>query len=132
MLYGGNIRLLYSMLTPAQVLLEHNLDTLVARGREIKRTGSGKRIGAALTKPLARFSPQAIITYLLSIPLNLIPLVGTVFFILYNGVRGGPGWHARYFVLKRFGKDEKARFIRERRGAYSRCAYIWLRARLQL
>ncbi|KZT56005.1 hypothetical protein CALCODRAFT_524429 [Calocera cornea HHB12733] len=102
-----------------QVLMEHDLDSLVSRGREIKKTSTGKRLGAALTRPLARFSPQAVIRYVLSIPLNLIPLVGTVFFILYNGVRGGPGWHDRYFQLKKFDKDQKAAFIHARRGAYS-------------
>ncbi|KZP00706.1 hypothetical protein CALVIDRAFT_533037 [Calocera viscosa TUFC12733] len=104
-----------------QVLLEHDLETLVSRGREIKKTSTGKRLGAALTRPLSRFSPQAVLRYVLSIPLNLIPLVGTVFFILYNGVRGGPSWHERYFQLKRFDKEQRAEFVRKRRGAYSRC-----------
>ncbi|EJU00902.1 hypothetical protein DACRYDRAFT_108257 [Dacryopinax primogenitus] len=90
-----------------QVLLDHSLLILLSHGRELKKSHTGRRLGAVLTKPLARFSPRAILTYILSLPLNLIPLVGTVFFVLYNGVRTGPGWHERYFVLKRLDKREK-------------------------
>ncbi|KAF8755679.1 Etoposide-induced protein 2.4 (EI24), partial [Rhizoctonia solani] len=65
------------------------------------------------------FSKEGIIRYILSIPLNFIPVVGTVFFLGYNGAKSGPGYHARYFQLKRFPQDQRKRWISERRGAYT-------------
>ncbi|KAG9011651.1 hypothetical protein FRB95_014329 [Tulasnella sp. JGI-2019a] len=101
------------------VLLEQGHTALVAEGREIKGAGSGKRIGKALSAPLNRFSKQGIITYLLSLPLNAIPLVGTIFFLFYNGYKSGPNQHARYFQLKHFTDAQKAKHISQNRGSYT-------------
>ncbi|KAJ7074383.1 hypothetical protein C8F01DRAFT_1242628 [Mycena amicta] len=39
-----------------------------------------------LRKPLGRFSREGILRYVVSLPLNLVPVVGTFLFLLYNGM----------------------------------------------
>ncbi|EPQ50878.1 hypothetical protein GLOTRDRAFT_5721, partial [Gloeophyllum trabeum ATCC 11539] len=104
--------------------------TLIARGqRELviqgkKRLGAssggkGRDVGKALVRPLQGFTPSGIIKYALSLPLNFVPAVGTAFFILYNGVREGPGWHSRYFQLKGLTKQQRQAFIESHRPEYT-------------
>lgn len=38
-----------------------------------------------VSKPLSRFSKEGLLRYIVSLPLNLVPMVGTVLFLLYNG-----------------------------------------------
>ena len=58
------------------------------------------------------------------LPLNFIPVVGTVIFVVLQGKKYGPNAHARYFQLKGMGKVQKERHVEERRGAYT--AYVIL------
>jgi len=111
--------------------LTHVFDaTLIARGqRELVVRGkmrigggsssSGKGVGKALVRPLQGFTPSGIIKYALSLPLNFVPAVGTAFFILYNGSREGPGWHARYFQLKGLSKQQRQAFIDSHQPEYT-------------
>ncbi|KAL0578419.1 hypothetical protein V5O48_003569 [Marasmius crinis-equi] len=102
------------------VLLQQGNEALVARGREVKTNPSGmKTLGKTITKPLDRFSRDGIIRYLLSIPLNSIPVVGTLLFLLLNGRKSGPGYHSRYFQLKGFSNESRSNFIESKRGAYT-------------
>ncbi|KAG8901736.1 hypothetical protein FRB99_005126 [Tulasnella sp. 403] len=102
-----------------QVLLEQGLKDLVAQGREIRGHGKASRLGKSLTSPLNRFSKEGIVRYLISLPLNAIPVVGTVLFLLYNGNKSGPSHHARYFQLKKFTDTQKDEAIRSKRGSYA-------------
>ncbi|WVF69993.1 hypothetical protein IAT40_004778 [Kwoniella sp. CBS 6097] len=102
------------------VLLLKGHSSLVEHGRQVTSTGgTTKQLGTLLMKPLSRFSTDNIVRYLLTLPLNLIPVVGTVFFLGYNGLKAGPGYHARYFQLKGYDKDKRQTFIKKRRGAYT-------------
>lgn len=59
---------------------------LVATGR--RTLGGGGRtgdVGKALVKPLQGFTFDGILRYIVTLPLNFIPVVGTAFFLLYNG-----------------------------------------------
>jgi hypothetical protein len=38
-----------------------------------------------VSKPLSRLSREGLLRYVVSLPLNLVPMVGTVLFLLYNG-----------------------------------------------
>lgn len=40
------------------------------------------------------------IRWIISFPLNAIPVVGPAIFFLYNGAKAGPSYHNRYFQLK--------------------------------
>ncbi|KIS02302.1 hypothetical protein L804_00563 [Cryptococcus deuterogattii 2001/935-1] len=101
------------------VLLQKGHSALVENGRQItNKGGKVKQLGTMMTKPLSRFNVDSVVRYLLTLPLNFIPLVGTIFFLGYNGYKAGPGFHARYFQLKNFDKDRRQAFIKKRRGAY--------------
>lgn len=83
-----------------QVLVQEGLGVLVARGREVRPSHTGSKIGKLLTKPLDRFSKEAMVRWLISLPLDAIPVVGPAIFFLYNGAKAGPSYHNRYFQLK--------------------------------
>jgi len=101
------------------VLLQQGHEQLVSRGRQITSTSSGtKKLGRAIVQPLNRFSKEGIVRYVVSLPLNAIPVVGTVGFLLYNGKRAGPGYHERYFQLKGFDGQKRKSFVEKRQAAY--------------
>jgi hypothetical protein len=70
-----------------QVLLARNHTDLVQKGRLLNpssKSNGGKvtQLGRAITKPLSsKLSTDGIIRYVLTLPLNFIPVVGTVFFL---------------------------------------------------
>ncbi|ESK96821.1 hypothetical protein Moror_6617 [Moniliophthora roreri MCA 2997] len=103
------------------VLLQQGHESLVARGRVVKAGQSSgiKTLGKSITKPLNRFTKEGIIRYLISIPLNSIPVVGTVIFLLFNGRKSGPNYHARYFQLKGVSGQTRNSFIESRKGEYT-------------
>ncbi|ELU45167.1 hypothetical protein AG1IA_00801 [Rhizoctonia solani AG-1 IA] len=68
-----------------ETLLLQGQTKLVSNGREVTTQSGTKALGKLILKPLHRFSKEGIIRYILSIPLNFIPVVGTVFFLGYNG-----------------------------------------------
>ncbi|CAE7187191.1 unnamed protein product [Rhizoctonia solani] len=103
----------------ADTLLLQGQTALVSNGREVTTQSGRKALGRLILKPLHRFSKDGMIRYILSIPLNFIPVVGTVFFLGYNGAKSGPGYHARYFQLKKFTDDERKHWVSARRGAYT-------------
>ncbi|KAK4540602.1 hypothetical protein LTR36_009032 [Oleoguttula mirabilis] len=95
---------------------------LVAKQRQIKSGGAGAafgRLGKLVSKPLAKFSPVALIRYFMYLPLNFIPVVGTVAFVFLQGRRNGPSAHSRYFQLKGMNGTQREKHIEERKGAYT-------------
>ncbi|KDR81388.1 hypothetical protein GALMADRAFT_58777 [Galerina marginata CBS 339.88] len=102
------------------VLLQGGNEALVERGRQIRSSSSGfKVLGRSLTKPLDRFSKEGIVRYIISLPLNSIPAIGTALFLVYNGVKAGPRFHARYFQLKNYDSGTRQSFVESRKGAYT-------------
>jgi len=101
-------------------LVEKNQSSIVAEGRQLK-SGSDAigKLGKMLKTPFARFTPKAMIRYVMYLPLNFIPIVGTVLFIILQGKRFGPASHARYFQLKKMGGSRQQEFVDQRRGAYT-------------
>ncbi|RMZ84152.1 hypothetical protein DV738_g550, partial [Chaetothyriales sp. CBS 135597] len=102
-------------------LLSKGYTTLVQDGRQINRAGSDNiaRLGKLIKKPFAKLAPSAIIRYLLYWPLNFIPVVGTVIFIITQGRRNGPVALSRYFQLKGWSKTQREGHIEQNRGAYT-------------
>lgn len=78
------------------------------------------RLGKLIKRPFAKFTPKAIIRYFMYLPLNFIPLVGTVLFIIMQGRRFGPAAHARYFQLKGMNKSQREDFVEKHKAAYTR------------
>ncbi|OAL40026.1 hypothetical protein AYO20_00444 [Fonsecaea nubica] len=101
-------------------LLSRDCTNLVEEGRQIKAGGDNiARLGKLLKRPFAKFTPNAIIRYLIYLPLNFIPVVGTLVFIVLQGKRAGPAAHTRYFQLKEWNKRQREMHIAEHRGAYT-------------
>lgn len=104
-------------------LIARHQEPLVAQGRQVKPRSNGKdaiaRLGKVFTKPFARFKPQALLRSLIFLPLNLIPVVGTVLYIAVQGKRVGPSLHARYFQLKGWNSQEQDEWVKKNRGAYT-------------
>jgi len=101
-------------------LVEKNQANIVAEGRNLKSGADAMgRLGKLIKKPFMQFTPKAIIRYLMYLPLNFIPVVGTVIFIILQGRKTGPSAHARYFQLKKMTKHRQEEFIEERKGAYT-------------
>ncbi|KAH7100318.1 hypothetical protein BKA62DRAFT_706658 [Auriculariales sp. MPI-PUGE-AT-0066] len=103
-------------------LIEQGQSALVSRGRELKpavKKTAYQRLGKIVTAPLHKLSPESIAMYLISLPLNLVPVVGTAAFILLQGRRAGPRFHGRYFQLKGLSGSQRDEFVSTRRGAYT-------------
>lgn len=64
--------------------------------------------------------------YILTLPLNAIPALGTAMFLVINGQSSGPSAHARYFQLKGFSASQREAFVEKRRGAYTAYLYLYL------
>ncbi|TBU34150.1 hypothetical protein BD311DRAFT_711145 [Dichomitus squalens] len=92
---------------------------LVQAAKTRDASSTARNVGSQLVKPLQALSSDGLIRYALSLPLNFIPVAGTVLFLLYNGHKAGPGWHSRYFDLKGLSKSERAAFVESRRAAYT-------------
>ncbi|KAM3421984.1 hypothetical protein BST61_g2361 [Cercospora zeina] len=104
--------------------------TLVARGhtaivekdRPVKSSGFGDaidRLGKLARKPFQKFTVAALVRYLVSLPLNFIPVVGTAIFIMLQARNRGPAFHARYFQLKGMNANQKEKYVEARKGYYT-------------
>ena len=84
-------------------LVARDQTALVSKERTVKSSGAGDaiaRLGKLVSKPFQKFTPSAIIRYLMYMPLNFIPIVGTAIFVLLRAKNYGPTLHDRYFQLK--------------------------------
>lgn len=77
-------------------LVSKNANSLVTEGRELK-SGSDPiaKLGKILKSPFDKFSPSALVRYVMYLPLNFIPVVGTVIFIALQGRNRGKSVHDR-------------------------------------
>ncbi|EJT68410.1 hypothetical protein GGTG_14011 [Gaeumannomyces tritici R3-111a-1] len=98
---------------------------VVKEGRELQ-PGSDPigKLGKVLKSPFDRFSPKAILRYLIHLPLNFIPVVGTVIFILLQGRARGQSVHDRYFQLKSWGKERRSAWIQAHAGSYTAFGFV--------
>jgi len=108
------------------VLLSKNATNLVSEGRQIKAGGDPMaKMGKLIKKPFSKFTPKALIRYLMYLPLNFIPVVGTVIFMVLQGKKAGPAAHARYFQLKEWNKSQREKHVEQYQAAYTRYD-LWL------
>jgi len=101
-------------------LLARGQSSLVATERQVKSGNDpvGK-LGKLVSRPFAKFTPTAIIRYLMYLPLNFIPVIGTIAFVILQGSKFGPAAHARYFQLKQMKKQDRERFVEQRKAEYT-------------
>ena len=76
----------------------------------------GKPTSTAVYSP---FSFRQIAEFILFLPLNLIPVFGTPFFLVLTGARAGPFHHWRYFKLLGLSKKERKEAIGRRGWKYT-------------
>lgn len=103
-------------------LLSRGQVDLVSGSRQLK-SGSGDpvyRLGKLIKKPFARFSPRALIRSLIYLPLNFIPVVGGIMYILIQGKKLGPVAHERYFQMKGWSVKQKEEWVEKHKAAYTR------------
>ncbi|KAJ5673887.1 hypothetical protein N7462_009326 [Penicillium macrosclerotiorum] len=104
-------------------LILRDQEPLVAQGREVKPRSGGRdavaRLGKMFSRPFSRMKPQALLRSLIYLPLNLIPVVGTVLYITMQGKKMGPTLHARYFQLKGWNTRQRDEWVAKNRGAYT-------------
>ncbi|KAK4232331.1 hypothetical protein QBC38DRAFT_463813 [Podospora fimiseda] len=101
-------------------LVARNSTDIVANGRELKSRGDSiQRLGKALKKPFARFSVKELIRYFMYLPLNFIPVIGTVAFIFIRGRARGNAVHDRYFQLKGWSQSTKSDWLKQHKGPYA-------------
>ena len=97
-------------------------EALVNEGRVVK-FGPGDpvgKLGRIMKRPFERLAPKAIIRYLMYLPLNFIPVVGSVIFVVLQGSKAGPATHDRYFQLKGMKGERKERHVQNYKAAYTR------------
>ncbi|KND87392.1 Outer spore wall protein RRT8 [Tolypocladium ophioglossoides CBS 100239] len=101
-------------------LVSRNRAGIVSEGREIK-SGSDpmQRLGRVLKSPFERFGPKALVPYLVYLPLNFIPVVGTVMFIFFQGRNRGKLVHGRYFQLKKWSSSQRSAWLEKHTGPYT-------------
>ena len=103
------------------VLVSKGTTDLVSGGRQIKAGGDPMaKLGKLIKQPFAKFTPTALIKYFMYLPLNFIPVVGTVIFVILQGRRAGPTAHQRYFQLKGWSSSQQQQHIDEYKAAYTR------------
>ncbi|RDW61522.1 hypothetical protein BP5796_11414 [Coleophoma crateriformis] len=101
-------------------LLAKNEASIVAEGRQIKSGGDPiAKLGKLLKSPFEKFTPKALVRYVMYLPLNFIPVVGTVLFVLIQGRTRGNSVHNRYFQLKKWSNAEREAWLKENTGPYT-------------
>lgn len=104
------------------VLVNEGLSDLVASARTLHADGDNavKKLGKPTTSAIySPFSFRQIIEFILFLPFNLIPVVGTPTFLLLTGYRAGPLHHWRYFKLLGVTKKERTAYIKQRKLSYT-------------
>ncbi|KAI0162259.1 hypothetical protein GGR57DRAFT_453591 [Xylariaceae sp. FL1272] len=101
-------------------LVSKNATNVVSEGRQL-RPGSDpmSRLGKVLKSPFQKFTPKALIRYVMYLPLNFIPVVGTLIFIGLQGRNRGKAVHGRYFQLKRWSSSQQHDWLERHVGPYT-------------
>jgi hypothetical protein len=80
------------------VLVARRQTALLAEGRHLKSGNFNDpiaKLGKLIKSPFEKFTPKALIRYIIYLPLNLIPVVGTVAFVIIQGRTRGYSVHNR-------------------------------------
>ncbi|KAI0542715.1 hypothetical protein GGR58DRAFT_451673 [Xylaria digitata] len=101
-------------------LVARNATDIVGEGRQLK-PGSDPiaRLGKILKNPFSKFTPKAFIRYIIYLPLNFIPVVGTVISIVLQGRTRGKSVHGRYFQLKGWSSSQQRDWLQQHVGPYT-------------
>ncbi|KAE8442377.1 hypothetical protein EG329_003393 [Mollisiaceae sp. DMI_Dod_QoI] len=121
------------------VLVARRQTGVLAEGRQLKSGNFNDpiaKLGKLIKSPFEKYSPKALVRYVMYLPLNFIPLVGTVIFVLLQGRTRGRSVHTRashlhssielnlltpaqYFQLKKWTTAEKEDWLKENTAPYT-------------
>ncbi|KAH0529088.1 hypothetical protein TsFJ059_003882 [Trichoderma semiorbis] len=101
-------------------LVSRNATAVVQQGREVK-PGSDpmKKLGKVFKKRFDKMSLTSMVRYFMYLPLNFIPVVGTITFIFLHGKHRGNVVHSRYFTLKNWSESQRTQWLNNHTGAYA-------------
>lgn len=101
-------------------LIAQNQAEVVSGGRQVK---AGRdpvaKLGKMFKNPFEKFTPKGLIRYLMYLPLNFIPVVGTVIFVTIQGRARGNSVHTRYFQLKNWSSSQRQAWLEQHKAAYA-------------
>jgi hypothetical protein len=83
------------------VLIARRQTEVLAEGRQLKSGNFNDpvaKLGKLIKSPFQKFTPKAMVRYVMYWPLNFIPVVGTVIFILLQGRNRGNSVHDRVSI----------------------------------
>lgn len=107
-------------------LLSEKLEKLVANGRHLHATGDAvSRLGDVIDpehvekREREKITVASLIKACAYLPLNFIPVVGTVLYVFVHGKKMGPELHERYFRLKGWDARKVREWVEKHRGAYT-------------
>jgi len=104
------------------VLVTRNQTAVLSEGRQLKAGNFNDpiaKLGKLLKSPFEKFTPTALIRYVMYLPLNFIPVVGTVLFVLLQGRTRGYSVHTRYFQLKKWSNSQREAWLKENTAPYT-------------
>lgn len=104
------------------VLVSRRQTEVLSEGRQLKSGNFNDpmaKLGKLVKSPFEKFTPSAFIRYIMYLPLNFIPVVGTVIFVLLQGRTRGSTAHARYFQLKKWSNSEREQWLKENTAPYT-------------
>lgn len=84
------------------VLVARRQTGILAEGRQLKSGNFNDpiaKLGKLVKSPFEKFSPTALVRYVMYLPFNFIPVVGTVIFVLLQGRARGSSVHTRVSYL---------------------------------
>lgn len=84
------------------VLVARRQTAVLSEGRQLKSGNFNDpiaKLGKLIKSPFEKFTPKALIRYVMYLPLNFIPVVGTVIFVLIQGRTRGNSVHTRVSVF---------------------------------
>ncbi|RYP43463.1 hypothetical protein DL768_009909 [Monosporascus sp. mg162] len=101
-------------------LVSRGATTIVSQGRHLKSGGDPiARLGKMVKNPFSKFTPKALIRYIMYLPLNFIPVIGTIMFILIQGRGRGESVHSRYFQLKEWSSTQQKDWLSRHTAPYT-------------
>lgn len=121
------------------VLVARRQTTILSEGRQLKSGNFNDpiaKLGKLIKSPFEKFTPKAFVRYVMYLPLNFIPVVGTVIFVLVQGRTRGNSVHTRvscyhfspklrvadirqYFQLKKWSKPQIDEWLKENTAPYT-------------
>ncbi|OJJ79386.1 EI24 domain-containing protein [Aspergillus glaucus CBS 516.65] len=107
-------------------LVSEGYEKIVANGRHLHATGDAvSRLGDVIDpehvekKEREKITMASLIKACAYLPLNFIPVVGTVLYVFVHGKKMGPELHERYFRLKGWDARKVREWVDRHRGAYT-------------